>query len=246
MASRSHFTNPIADFFASYPSFDYDRTASSSAFEFRRLCKHMGWEPGSPEQEAAWVAFQDALAGLFNELYGRDAVLEEAREAVSNTHVNLMDLAEAGLHPDRIVPIWQTEAARAAYTKRTQKIVSSRSPMAGGLLKALLRRILYPPDDDLRRDQYGNHIRRGPRKGRVPLPNQRVFVPDEEARNTTQVPPPPPLPAPAFAHVPIGGGTKRTAKGKKKETGGPGPKKTAGGKKKKTSRARAKPTTTKA
>lgn len=105
MASRSHFSNPIADFFASYPSFDYDRTASSSAFEFRRLCKHMGWEPRSPEQKAAWVAFQDALASLFNELYGRDAgslqawqelcrrlgiypvpaVLEEAREVGNPT-----------------------------------------------------------------------------------------------------------------------------------------------------------------
>lgn len=165
-----------------------------------------------------------------------------------NTHVNLMDLAEAGLHPDRVVPIWQTEAALAAYTKRTQKIVSSRSPMAGGLLKALLRRILYPPDDDSRRDQYGNYVRRGPRKERGSLPNQMVFVPGEEGRKTTQVPPPPSPPTPAPVPVPTGGGTKKTAEGKKKETVGPGPKKTAEGKnpKKKTSRARAKPTSTKA
>ena len=75
-----------------------------------------------------------------------------------------MDLAEADLHPDRMVPIWGTEAALAAYTKRTGRIVSASSPMAGGLLKALLRRILYPPDNDLRRDQHGNYVGRRPNR----------------------------------------------------------------------------------
>ncbi|TEB19285.1 hypothetical protein FA13DRAFT_1744575 [Coprinellus micaceus] len=158
MASES--TNPMAAFFALYPSFNYNPRTHPAA-EFRRLCRYMDWEMDDNEQKSAWFEFQNAVARLFNGVYGTDAtslqawqhlcrrvridpppdVLEEAREAVFNTHVNLMDLAEVELHPGREVRLWPTEARLAKYTRDTGRIVSSSSPMAGGLLKALLRYI---------------------------------------------------------------------------------------------------------
>jgi hypothetical protein len=214
MASES--TNPMAAFFALYPSFNYN-PANSSAAEFRRLCRYMDWEMDDNEQKSAWFEFQNAVARLFNGVYGTDAtslqawqhlcrrvridpppdVLEEAREvsisspraqpplafpfiflmqmqAVFNTHVNLMDLAEVELHPGREVRLWPTEARLAKYTRDTGRIVSSSSPMAGGLLKALLRYIFHPPRKDLRRDQFGKYIRTKGNSGR----NRRGPAPD--------------------------------------------------------------------
>ncbi|KAJ3524416.1 hypothetical protein NMY22_g11007 [Coprinellus aureogranulatus] len=143
MNDPSQPADTITEFFASYsPSFSYNPKAISPGFEFVRLCKHKGWEKDDPQREQAWKEYQDAVAKMFNATYGTDAesldawqnlyrtlrpkatvpdTLEAAREAVFNTHVNLMDLATVRLDPGRKIRIWDTEAQLATYTKKSKK-----------------------------------------------------------------------------------------------------------------------------
>ncbi|KAF5341046.1 hypothetical protein D9611_005932 [Ephemerocybe angulata] len=172
------FDGPIAAFFSTeHPDFPYN-PRNSASFEFRRLCHHRKWkgEKYAAERTEAYEAFQDALAQQFNARYGTDAdrvepwqnlcrtlglpipeELKEAREAVFNTHVNLVDLTEAG--GGRTFTLFETEQELSSYTLETGKIMSSRSASIGGVLKALLRHILHPPRKALARDQFGQYIR---------------------------------------------------------------------------------------
>ena len=76
----------IDEFFAEYPSFNYDRREFYTT-EFRRLCKHMGWSLGkrakrraregrqTPQDEALEEArdeFQTAVNQDFVRVFGRD------------------------------------------------------------------------------------------------------------------------------------------------------------------------------
>lgn len=67
-------------------------------------------------------------------------------KAVSDVHVNLVDLVEVGFVSDRAnsLKIFETEAALAEYTIRTQQYFPKEDAKAGGLLKFLLRQILDP------------------------------------------------------------------------------------------------------
>lgn len=66
--------------------------------------------------------------------------LTKIKQAVRNTHVNLVDLVDAkGVEP---VEIFKSEAALATYTFMSQKFFPREDAEAGGLLKFLLRRIL--------------------------------------------------------------------------------------------------------
>jgi len=67
----------VDNFFALYPTFPYDRTASSPQ-EFRRMCRQFGWKKQSDdtypvEQEMAWKSFRIAMVRTFNEAFGEDA-----------------------------------------------------------------------------------------------------------------------------------------------------------------------------
>ncbi|KAF5341039.1 hypothetical protein D9611_005935 [Ephemerocybe angulata] len=176
--------SPIAAFFETYPNFHNDRTASAGS-EYKRLCRFMGWTRDDPEEQAAYADFKDALVMQFNVHYGTDAEdvrpwqalceaigitpvpreLKDAREAVFNTHVNLVDLTEAHTTLQK-VRTFATERELAQYTKRTAKYMPGRSPLMGGVLRALLRFITHPPENDLKRDQYGRYVKVGEGGGR--------------------------------------------------------------------------------
>lgn len=85
MPPQANTTNHIASFFDAYPSFTFDPTAQSSASEFRRLWRDMGWEKGAPDQKKAWKDFQIALAKQFNKLYGTDAENVKAWQRLCST-----------------------------------------------------------------------------------------------------------------------------------------------------------------
>ncbi|KAF6760720.1 hypothetical protein DFP72DRAFT_1165877 [Ephemerocybe angulata] len=173
-------TNHISYFFAEYPDFNYDPTETAHS-EFRRLCRSMGWERDDPEKVEAYADFQDAIVMQFNERFGTDADklepwqklcrrlgiepvpdnLKEAREAVFNTHVNLVDLTEANSNSQHKLVIFDTERELARYSKRTGRYMPSESPLVGGVLRALLRFLFNPPKEDLKRDQFGRYVRRG-------------------------------------------------------------------------------------
>jgi hypothetical protein len=66
-------------------------------------------------------------------------------QLVTNTHVNIVDLVDAG--GTRLVTKFRSEKALSKYTLKTGKIFPRENIHAGGLLRALLRRILHPPDE---------------------------------------------------------------------------------------------------
>lgn len=59
---------PIDLFFASYPSFRYDRTLPPSE-SLKRLQRQQGWERGSDEGKEAWNQYQNALKEEFQLWY---------------------------------------------------------------------------------------------------------------------------------------------------------------------------------
>lgn len=103
------YTDTIAAFFASYPTFRYNRHAESPGFEFTRLCRHMGWERDDTEQKAAWEEFQNAVAKMFNQTYGEDAKSLEAWQKLCRT-----------LRPDATVPDSLEKAKEASTSSRLQ------------------------------------------------------------------------------------------------------------------------------
>jgi len=67
----------IDDFFAQYPSFNYDR-ANSSPREFYRMCDQFQWKkrPDNacpPVRKEAWEKFRVAMVVEFNSRFGTDA-----------------------------------------------------------------------------------------------------------------------------------------------------------------------------
>ena len=66
----------IDEFFAGYPAFDYDRSASSPK-EFYRMCDHFHWVKGNdgkypPARNRAHEAFRMAMVQAFNHNFGTD------------------------------------------------------------------------------------------------------------------------------------------------------------------------------
>jgi hypothetical protein len=60
---------------------------------------------------------------------------------IARTHVNLVDLVDAGA-TGKPVRVFATEEELAGYTLRAQKVFPRESAKAGGLLKKLLRKIV--------------------------------------------------------------------------------------------------------
>ena len=71
--------------------------------------------------------------------------MQDPLQVVTDTHVNLVDLVDAG--GTQIVTVFPSEKALSMYTLTTKKIFPRENVHAGGLLEALLRRIFYPPDE---------------------------------------------------------------------------------------------------
>ncbi|KAG1867072.1 hypothetical protein C8R48DRAFT_704106 [Suillus tomentosus] len=162
--SQTHTQTPLDDFFATYPAFDYNSSASASS-EFYRMCGQFGWdeEDKDKEREQAHCDFKDALVQQFNEIYGTDPknltswrnlcqivrispipdTLESCREAVKATHVNIVDLIHTKV-TGKPVTIFVSEAMLSKYTKKEGKFFPRDNAYAGGLLRYLLRRIMNP------------------------------------------------------------------------------------------------------
>ncbi|RXW17794.1 hypothetical protein EST38_g8055 [Candolleomyces aberdarensis] len=153
---------PLENFFENYSyTFSYDSTESATS-EFHRLCRVMSWERDDPEQKEAYEEFRDALVMEFNENFGTDAndltswqalcaavridhipdSLAEARRAMLDIHVNLVDLTD-GVDPAEIL-LFPTEKALSEYTISTHKIFPRENVHSGSLLKELLRHIFNP------------------------------------------------------------------------------------------------------
>ncbi|KAB8224409.1 hypothetical protein BDV33DRAFT_199439 [Aspergillus novoparasiticus] len=104
----------IDTFCAQYPGFAYSRDQPIHA-EFDRMCDDFGWSQDEPERERAWKLFRTAVIQAFNSTVGPNANdlaswqricrrlrispmpngLCNARQAVVQTHVNLIDLLQS-------------------------------------------------------------------------------------------------------------------------------------------------------
>ncbi|KAI9776599.1 MAG: hypothetical protein M1839_009503 [Geoglossum umbratile] len=122
----------IDEFFSTYPTFDYDHSASFTQ-EFYRMCDFFGWDRDDLDRRDAREEFRTAMVQEFNSLYGKDRVKE--------THVNLVDLVERARSGKRVKVFPDLEELRE-YTISTGKFFPKENAYAGGVLKYLLREIL--------------------------------------------------------------------------------------------------------
>ncbi|KAI0773919.1 hypothetical protein C8Q74DRAFT_794932 [Fomes fomentarius] len=150
----------IAQFFATYPTFSYNRSVPFMD-GFFDLCDVMVWGRESAERLAALRRLEDAMAQQFNDMYGTDVddirawqrvcvaiginpvpnELKECRAVVLRSRVNLCDLISApSLGRPRRFP---SATSLATYSERTGRIFPRRSVHAGRLLRYLLDH-LYP------------------------------------------------------------------------------------------------------
>ncbi|KAG2354028.1 hypothetical protein BDR07DRAFT_1454263 [Suillus spraguei] len=162
--SKASTRTPLDDFFATYPKFKYNSSASAP-LEFYRMCDEFGWDKDkkNKEREEAHCNFKDALVQQFNDIYGTDVndltswrtlcqivrvspipdTLESCREAVKATHVNIVDLVDTESTGESVT-VFASEVDLSEYTKATGKFFPRDNAYAGGLLRYLLRRIMNP------------------------------------------------------------------------------------------------------
>ncbi|KAL1946952.1 hypothetical protein VTO73DRAFT_15056 [Trametes versicolor] len=167
-------TNPIRDFFADYPAFDYDPDAPFYD-EFKRMLREMRWNQA--QKKAVREELRSAMVKQFNAMYGTsvDALeswqllcsalgmkppptdIRTCQRKVKATHVNIVDFIEAPLSGASIVT-FESELALSEYTKDTTKYFPRNDVNSGSLLKYLLRQIIFPSTPV---DRPGKPARRG-------------------------------------------------------------------------------------
>ncbi|KAG1751925.1 hypothetical protein EDD22DRAFT_915337 [Suillus occidentalis] len=166
--SQTYAQTPLDTFFATFPKFEYDSSASAP-LEFYRMCDEFGWnrenrgDRENREREQASRDFKDALVKQFNDIYGTDVndltswrtlcqivhvspipdTLESCREAVKATHVNIVDLVDTKTTGEPVT-VFVSEVDLSQYTITTGKFFPRDNAYAGGLLRYLLRRIINP------------------------------------------------------------------------------------------------------
>ncbi|KAG1734508.1 hypothetical protein EDB19DRAFT_1639041 [Suillus lakei] len=165
--SQTYTQTPLDNFFATYPKFEYDSSASAS-LEFYRMCDKFGWNKENEEREQASCDFKNALVQQFNYIYGIDVddltswrtlcqivrvspipdTLKSCRKAVKATHVNIVDLVDTKV-TGKPVTLFDSEVDLSKYTITTGKFFPKDNACAGGLLRYLLRRILNPRQEHL-------------------------------------------------------------------------------------------------
>ncbi|KAL7273177.1 hypothetical protein RUND412_003989 [Rhizina undulata] len=142
-------------FFARYPEFNYDKTASVIE-EFNRLSESRKWSQTGRTRNNAFQAFRTAMIEEFNQMYGTDAndlaawqklcvfcgkeapsSITQCRKVVKKIHVNLVDL----IQHDSVPTIFPSLRALRNYTQQTGKYFPRRHAKQGGLLKHLLREV---------------------------------------------------------------------------------------------------------
>lgn len=167
--SQTNRQAPLDDFFATYPKFEYNSSASASS-EFYRMCDEFDWDKGNKKREQAYLDFKDALVQQFNDIYGTDVndltswrtlcqivhvspipnSLESCREAVKATHVNIVDLVDTETTGEPVT-VFVSEVDLSQYTISTGKFFPRDNAYAGGLLRYLLRRIINPRQERVSR-----------------------------------------------------------------------------------------------
>ncbi|KAJ3773145.1 hypothetical protein FB446DRAFT_642217 [Lentinula raphanica] len=188
-SSDPELSNPIRDFFDSYPDFDYDEAGETMA-QFWELCEECGWEDESDEKKEALNGIRDAIAQQFNAIYGSDAesldgwhnlfralqvpdipdTVEGCKTRIDMIHVNICDLVD--FRNDRPAQLFDSESLLAAYSRRTGKIYPKDNAYAGGLLRFLLRQISGPGAYHGRRRSGGHGQARGGRKSKKSNPTR--------------------------------------------------------------------------
>ncbi|KAH7334207.1 hypothetical protein B0J17DRAFT_770583 [Rhizoctonia solani] len=162
----------INRFFAKYPKFNHDPTKSYTE-EFLRMTSEFGWSEGSEKYKIARKKLNTASVLQFNEnfdkghqeknqkkgkmlrkwvaLFNRIAIKDlvmpktvpEFEERVKSVHTNICDVLEAGVTSGKSID-WENEVILSQYTLRTKRIFPREHPLAGSLLRHLLRHILSP------------------------------------------------------------------------------------------------------
>ncbi|CAE6509048.1 unnamed protein product [Rhizoctonia solani] len=147
----------VERFFAKYPLFKYNPSQHIMA-EFYRLCA-LGIH-----RERTLQRFRDALTQDFNEMYGVDEddlgawqrlcgalvteipdEIEACRKIVQSRFINIVDLVDTRITENPVLQ-FKSEAELSSYTKTTGKYFPHDNEHAGGLLKFLLRFIVFPKD----------------------------------------------------------------------------------------------------
>ena len=124
-------------------------TDVNSVASWQGLCRVLGILPVPPTlEECQRVSFSIPLIFFILNLL----------QVVTNTYVNIVDLVDA--RGTRVVTKFPSEKALSIYTLETRKIFPRENAYAGGLLRALLRRILDPPDEPSRQGQRRGTVRR--------------------------------------------------------------------------------------
>ncbi|KAF8161658.1 hypothetical protein B0H34DRAFT_767235 [Crassisporium funariophilum] len=181
---------PIESFFAQYPDFHYDASASTTS-EFYRMCDSFGWDRGDEDRDNAHQEFRVALTQQFNTNFGTDVedlaawqrlcgrlgispipeTLKRCRAIVTNTHVNLVDLVDSSSGSGTVM-IFPSEMALSMYTISNGRFFPKEEAYAGELLKYLLRNILNPSSSPRSgRGRFrGSRGGRGRSRGRGQLP----------------------------------------------------------------------------
>ncbi|KAI0792454.1 hypothetical protein C8Q75DRAFT_731677 [Abortiporus biennis] len=154
-------STPIDDFFAQYFWFSFNPTRPVYE-EFYRMCRESQWN--KQEKLEIKARFKDVLVVQFNQFYGTDVSklsswqllcryiglypipgnIDGCKALVQNTHVNIVDLVDAG----RIygeVTIFDTVEELREYSLKTGKIFPRENAKAGGVLRYLLRKIDVGP-----------------------------------------------------------------------------------------------------
>ncbi|KAL3462795.1 hypothetical protein BJX64DRAFT_288006 [Aspergillus heterothallicus] len=149
----------IDAFFALYPRFTYQRQEPIYR-ELFRMFGEFNWERDDPRRDEAWENFRIAVIQAFNSTFGSDAEdlatwqricrcleiapipnqLTGAREAVSRTHVNLVDLLQCVRTGNRVQTFRNLEELQS-YTISTRRYFPKEEAYEGGLLRYLLREI---------------------------------------------------------------------------------------------------------
>jgi len=158
-------SDPLAEYFARYPRFDYDADEPATS-EFYRMCSYFKWDRYTEARDNAYEAFRIALTQQFNAMYGTDAeslsswqllcarlgtnpipnTARQCREIFCSTHVNLVDLVQGEGRIKKFTTVYEL----SDYSKRTGKIFPREEAYAGGLLRYLLRHISNPSMDSER------------------------------------------------------------------------------------------------
>ncbi|KAJ7064902.1 hypothetical protein C8F01DRAFT_983777, partial [Mycena amicta] len=158
----------LDEFFATYPTFPYDRTRPVKS-QFNAMCTFLQWgtdKRSRAAQKDAYAAFQDSLVHHFNVKFGKDVDdqqawvklcevleihpipedVESCREVVSGTHVNIVDLVDPA-NLGRSIHRFTHVRELSEYTIEEDKYFPRNHAKAGGVLQYLLREIIKPPPD---------------------------------------------------------------------------------------------------